>query len=382
MGTRSPGSGGNRRGRRAGFGNIRKLPSGRFQARYTGPDEQTHKAPFTFDTKGDAEVWLSTRRAEIVRETWVPEDVRSATGAAPLTVGEYAASWMRRRTLKPRTRDHYETMLRRFILPTFADRPMIEITPTEVADWHHGLDTGPTYRAHAYSLLRSVCITAVDEDVITVSPCRVRGAGAVRKSARRIEPATLPELEALATAMPSRLRACILLAAWCALRFGEIAELRRKDVDLRNRVIKVRRGVTRTGGQVVVSTPKSAEGIRDVAIPPHLVPLLREHISEHAQWGKEGLLFPNKDGQQLAHSALMWHFHKAREAAGRPELHFHDLRHTGAVLAAQTGATLAELMGRLGHATPTMAIRYQHIAQGRDAQIAARLSELARSEEQ
>ena len=67
----------------------------------------------------------------------------------------------------------------------------------------------------------------------------------------------------------------------------------------------------------------------------------------------------------------------AREQAGRPDLRFHDLRHTGAVLAAQTGATLAELMNRLGHSSPTMAMRYQHVAQGRDQQIAEALSKLA-----
>jgi integrase len=55
----------------------------------------------------------------------------------------------------------------------------------------------------------------------------------------------------------------------------------------------------------------------------------------------------------------------------------HDLRHTGATLAAQTGATLAELMGRLGHSTPAAALRYQHAAQGRDAEIARLLSKMA-----
>ena len=70
-------------------------------------------------------------------------------------------------------------------------------------------------------------------------------------------------------------------------------------------------------------------------------------------------------------------FYPAREKAGRPDLRWHDLRHTGAVLAAQTGATLAELMGRLGHSTPQAALRYQHAAAGRDAQIAAALSALA-----
>jgi integrase len=70
-------------------------------------------------------------------------------------------------------------------------------------------------------------------------------------------------------------------------------------------------------------------------------------------------------------------FYPAREKAGRKDLRFHDLRHTGAVLAAATGATLAELMGRLGHSTPAAALRYQHAAEGRDAIIAAKLSEIA-----
>jgi len=56
--------------------------------------------------------------------------------------------------------------------------------------------------------------------------------------------------------------------------------------------------------------------------------------------------------------------------------HKHDLRHTGAVLAASTGATLAELMARLGHSTPAAALRYQHAAAGRDAEIARALSAL------
>jgi integrase len=72
-------------------------------------------------------------------------------------------------------------------------------------------------------------------------------------------------------------------------------------------------------------------------------------------------------------------YYSARVAAGRPDLRFHDLRHTGAVLAATTGATVAELMARLGHSTAGAAMRYQHAAQDRDRIIAQRLSDLAQS---
>ena len=64
-------------------------------------------------------------------------------------------------------------------------------------------------------------------------------------------------------------------------------------------------------------------------------------------------------------------------AIGKPNLRVHDLRHVGAVFAAQSGATTAELMHRLGHTTPQMALKYQHVAEGRDAQLAERMSKLA-----
>jgi integrase len=79
--------------------------------------------------------------------------------------------------------------------------------------------------------------------------------------------ATLAELETLVAAMPERYRA-MALASWCGLRFGELAELRRQDVNLTTGLLHIRRAVVRAGGEVIVGTPKSDAGTRDVAIPP------------------------------------------------------------------------------------------------------------------
>ena len=89
------------------------------------------------------------------------------------------------------------------------------------------------------------------------------------------------------------------------------------------------------------------------------------------------MLFASSTGHHIHPRAFGWQYHRARVKAGRPDLRFHDLRHSGAVLAAQAGATLAELMGRLGHSTPGAAIRYQHAAADRDKAIAEALSRLA-----
>ena len=193
----------------------------------------------------------------------------------------------------------------------------------------------------------------------------------------KIEPASLPELETLTKAMPEQYRVMVLLAAWCGLRFGELTELRRKDVAPARRDP----GPPGRGARERREHRRHAEvgrGTRDVNIPPHLLPAVKAHLADNITGGRDGLLFPAADGvSHLAPSTLYKIFYPAREAAGRPDLRCHDLRHTGAVLAASTGATLAELMARLGHSTAGAAMRYQHAAQDRDKVIAEALSKLA-----
>jgi integrase len=360
------------------FGNIRKLPSGRYQASYKGPDGRRHSAPTTFDSRQYADAWLSGIRTDIQRDRWQPPDAPGKAADLPQSFGAYAAAWLAGRDLSGSTRKLYRIILGNQILPAFEDLPLTAITPAMVREWHAKLRTrtGPTQRARAYSLLRTILGTAVADDVIPANPCRVRGAGSA-KTVRDTRPASLPELEALAAAMPERYRLMVLLAAWCALRFGELAELRRADVDVKNGVVHVRRAVARTDDGPEVKDPKSEAGKRDVNIPPHLMPMVHEHLIRHTARGQDALLFPAVHGGHLNPATLRRPYHRATEAAGRPDLHFHDLRHTGAVLAAATGATLAELMARLGHSTVSAAMRYQHAAADRDKVIAEALSELA-----
>ncbi len=367
-----------RRASRRGFGKLRQLPSKRWQASYIGPDEQRHHAPDTFEAKIDGEAWLAAERRLVTLDDWLPPGQRRRRG---LLFEDYSSRWLAARELKPSTRALYRGILRRTLLPEFGEVSVTQIRAADVRAWYAEMDPAlKTTRAHAYSLLRAILDTAVTEEHIPANPCTIRGAGQTKR-ARRIEPATLDELAALVAAMPERLRLMPLLAAWCGLRFGEVSELRRRDLDLERGRLAVARGVVRVDGADVVGTPKSAAGVRVIAIPPHLVPVIAAHTAEHVGPGREALLFPHsaeEPKRHMTHARYYGRFHMpAREAAGRPDLRFHDLRHTGATLVAQTGATLAELMGRLGHSTPGAALRYQHAAQGRDAEIARLLSVMA-----
>lgn len=363
--------------RRRSFGYVRKLPSGRFQASYlAGDDRQRYIAPTTFLTKPDAEAWLATEQAKLIEGRWRPPAVEVA--AKSMTLATYAETWLANRDVRPRTRTHYRSLLDDHILATFGDRELDAVKPAEVAAWHVTVAKGtPTLRSHAYGLLRTIFNTAVAEDLVEANPCRVRGAGNTKR-VKKMKPATLDELAAITAAMPPRYQLMVLLAAWGALRFGEVTELRRKDIDVKTGVIHVRRGVVHTDGQCVIGDPKSDAGKRDVTIPPHLMPLVTAHLLEHTGPGRDGLLFvPACGGCHILPSTLYKVYYPARDKAGRTDLRFHDLRHTGATLAAATGATLAEVMARLGHSTVGAAMRYQHAAADRDKAIAEALSKLA-----
>ena len=368
---------------RRGFGRLRRGRSGRYQAAYLGPDLALHYALDTFQTREDAEAWLAGERELTHSDRWRPPKVRAEMARRrPETVGMFAEAWLGSRTLKPRTRGLYRSLLDRFIIPELGDLPLKELSPAVVRAWHAKVSPDrPTQRAHAYGLLRAICATAVVDDVIAANPCRVAGGGTARR-ARRIEPPTLPQIETLVRSMPEPYQLLVILAAWCGLRLGELIELRRKDVDTEALVIHVNRAATRVSGEVIIGLPKSDAGVRSVHLPPHLGPVLLAHLGEHVGPGKESLLFPSVLNPEvtLHHQTLYKQWDRARVAAGRPDLRIHDLRHGAAVMAARSGATLAELMQRLGHSTSRAAMRYQHAAQGRDAEIAMALSRMAQDQ--
>jgi integrase len=361
------------------FGNIRRLPSRRYQVRFTTPDGGYVTAPQTFAARIDAEAWLADRRREIDTGAYNP-----AATAKPgkVTFGDYAAGWLANRhvagrPIKARTREHYTAILEAHLLPTFGARPLAGITPKDVRDWHAAtLTDRPTMRAHAYSLLRTIFTSAVADELVDANPCRIVGAGRSKRVVK-IQPASPSELAALTAAMPARLALMVTLASWTALRFGEAVELRRGDIDLSDEVIRIRRAAVRTRSGYTITSPKSDAGVRDVDIPPHIIPLIEDHLSKYVGAGRDSLVFGGQGGGHLQPSTLTRHWYKARAAAGRPDLRWHDLRHSGAVLAAATGATLAELMARLGHSTPQAAMRYQHVAAGRGREVAALMSKLA-----
>lgn len=368
---------------RRSFGKIRKLPSGRYQASYIDPrgTETRYNAPHTFDAKLDAEGWLAGERRLMQLGEWTPPDERTVKqAAAHTTFKAYSDEWLKERDLAPTTRVLYRSLLDLRLLPDLGDEYIVEITPKVVRAWWSARDRStPTRNRHAYRLLRTILASAVDDHLVAENPCQIPSAGRMGPT-KDLTLLSLSEFKAVVDAMPEKYQAPTVVAAWCGLRFGELIELRRKDI-LRTEnglVLRIRRAAPRVRGRYVVGDPKSRAGVRNVAVPPHVAEILNAHMKQHTGRGPESFIFSTRRaGTRLTASAYGPPFKRAVAAIGRPEVRIHDLRHLGATMAAQAGATTKELMARLGHSSPGMGLRYQHASAARDVEIARRLSDLA-----
>ncbi|GAA0742420.1 site-specific integrase [Dactylosporangium roseum] len=359
----------NRKGRRR-FGNVRKLPSGRFQARYLGPDGIERTAPNTFDTEKLAKDWLTVTEAEIIRGDW------TAPEAGEVKLGDYGARWIAERKLAPRSRENYEDLYRLHIRPHLGGLALGLIKPATIRSWRKRLlDSGtPEPQAvKAYSLLRAILNTAVKEDgLIRENPCRIKGYDRYHTPERPT--ATVDQVLALAGAMPPRHSALIMVAAFSGLRWGELAALRRCDVDLDAGRIRVPRKLAALRSGLQFGAPKSEAGVRVVALPKIAVAVLREHLDgEFVTDGPEAVIFTGDKGALLRSGnfgrSVRW-IETVRKVGLPDGFHFHDLRHTGNTLAAAAGASTRELMHRMGHASMRAALIYQHATSERDREIA------------
>lgn len=252
--------------------------------------------------------------------------------------------------------------------------PVGSITTEAVRAWLSRVrnDSSELQSAKAYRLLRAILNVAVSDSVIVRNPCVIRGAGQEHSGERPL--ATAEQIHQLAEAIRPHLRSLILLAGFAALRRGELFGLERRDVDLATGQLSVQRqAVYLKDGTRKVTAPKSAAGVRTVGLPPFVVEALQDHLATWTAPDLNSPVFVGERGGPLGTVSLQACFDEARRKAGLTQFTLHDLRHAGGTMAAWTGATTKELMARLGHSTHDAALRYQHAAQARDAEIAAKL---------
>jgi integrase len=276
--------------------------------------------------------------------------------------------------------EQYEYLLRLKILPHLGHISIRDLTTAGIRRWHserianHGSSSSTA--AKAYRLLRTILTTAVDDELISRNPCRIKSAGIERAEERPI--LTLEQVRQLADVIEPRYRAMVLLAVWTGIRYGEAAALCRANIALDVGTIRIERQLQELNdASVLLGPPKTAAARRTVAIPPHVIPEIASHLDKYVGHLKDAFVFTSPEGAELRRSNFnrrVWR--PVCAELGLDTFRFHDLRHTGNTLAASTGASTKELMARMGHASPRAALIYQHATPDRDRAIAAQLSRL------
>jgi len=267
--------------------------------------------------------------------------------------------------LRSSTRARYERDLRLHILPRFGQAQLAQIRPRHVRVWlaemsASGIPVSAIRRR--FSAFRKIMGDAVAMETIAGSPCR----GVTPPAEERLDIRVLSaaEVAELAAAMPKWCATWVWVAAFTGLRWSEMIGLRRCDIDLLRRASTVRRQIIEVGSRFEgFGELKKNAAKRTIDLPAFLCEMLETQLEDRAQPGLEGLVFVNTRGNPphlSSFTSQTWR--TARDKVGRPDLRWHDLRHTAVALAIANGAHPKAIQERMGHASITITLdRYGHL---------------------
>jgi integrase len=334
---------------------IEKRGPNRWRARFREPGGRERSQ--TFPTKRDAERFLV--RMEHSKNVGGYVDPQ----AGKQLFGDYATAWQKMQVFRATTAELFEGHLARHIMPTFGDRPLARVQPSDVQAWVRklSLSLAPTTVEVIYRQLSMIFKAAVRDGLIVLSPCREIRLPRIER--KQIVPLTAEQVQALIDAAPQHLRALLVTVAGSGLRQGEAFGLTTDHVDFLRRTIRVEQQLISLQGRApYAAPPKTAASYRTVPVPQLVIDALAEHMTNHPP-NAAGLLFTTRDRQPWTRKRFgeTW-----RPAVARAHLltgtRFHELRHFYASLLIRHGESVKTVQARLGHASAVETLNtYGHL---------------------
>lgn len=349
-----------------------------------------------YRTLTDAKAALELARIQIIQGTYTPPAIRRAQARerteakanSAVTVSNWATQWLNdlyanaeAGAVSMGTAREYESVTRLHILPILGELPIATVTPTDIERMCEvaRVGTSSALAATVFKIARRMFNEAVRSHIggLVASPVDdARTPAKPRRSGIDARSMASPEeVSSLADSMPPRLALSVHLAAWLALRQGEVLGLQRGDFHALEDPESAFLTVLRQWNQKAMPpsyTPTKAKDTRILPIPGTLLPLIQAHLDAYTGPDMDAPVFPSLHGlsrpcSQTAHNRA---WAQAKATCGLPDLRFHDLRHTALTTYARTGATLAEIMALGGHSDVNTAMRYQHAASARARALA------------
>lgn len=330
-----------------GWGSVRKLQSGRYQAR-TPPDPATGERVTigTYDRKADAGAALAAAQEQLRTGAFV------APRAGRVTFEEQANRWLATRATRPSTAARDDAYLKSLIIPHLGHMALGDLDVAVLRRWLTQLQQAgkkPATVVKAHQILSMVLAQAAADRLIAANPATlVNNLPRLPTPNRRA--LSDEEVAHLAAAMDHRYQAMVLLGAFCALRPGELVALRCSDLNLLRRTVQVERTAAYVNGRLVIGPPKTSAGARSVPIPAQVADNLDQHL-RRLDLGREALVFPSPEGEALRMNNWTRRYWKpAMSAAGiDPPITPHQLRHTAVTRWVQEGVDPVTVARRAGH---------------------------------
>ena len=309
---------------------------------------------------------FKTKRAAEDHATGVENDKLTGAYVAPskarTTVGELGPGWLARQRghLKPSAYKPLETTWRLRVEPRWGRIALGDIRPSSVQAWLSDLGAGdPENKVkplgasvviRTHQVFSGILADAVKDRMLASNPAA--GMKLPRKGRKRPLYLTHEQVAALAEAAGEH-EGLVLTLAYTGIRWGEMAALRVRDLDMLRRRITVHENAVEVGSRVHVGTTKGHK-LRTVPVPAFLLPYLARQCEGK---GRDDLVFPGEDGDHIPrpHTESGW-LDKAVTKAKVPRATAHDLRHTAASLAVSAGANVKALQKMLGHASAAMTL--------------------------
>jgi len=327
---------------------ISKRDSGSWLARYRPVSGGAQKTR-SFARKVDAKRWLDETTASIVTSQYIDPK------AAKTTVRQYAKAWQAAQVTRASTRNNVDVALRLHVLPIIGDRPMGSVLPSDMQALVKMLSAtlSPGTVRETYKIAGRLFGAAMDDRVIAVSPChRVR---LPHDDRAEVVVPTVEQITTLASGVPPRYRALVVLLAGSGLRIGEALGLGKSDVDFLRRTVMVKRQRLPSG---VIGPPKTSKSARTVPLGKVVVDELAAHL---ANYPSEDALFTVPAGTPLGYSVWRHMWTKVNTTA-KLDVDTHQLRHVYASALISGGASVKVIQARLGHASAVITLdTYGHL---------------------
>ncbi|MEP6973256.1 MAG: site-specific integrase [Actinomycetota bacterium] len=331
---------------------IRKLDANRWQARYRGPDGREHAR--NFSRKTDAERFLTTVESAKLRGEWL--DPKGGRTQLNELYSSWRATSVETGTHAPSTLAKWDDVWRHYVQPRLGARTLASITRDDVKTMVASIRS-PWQATEALKLTRLLLNRALDAEIIGRNvAARVSAPRTDRTAVRVLEPG---ELAAVADALPLRWRALVLLGAYSSLRWSELVAVRRDDLDLERRTVRVDEKLVEVAGRFEWRSPKTEGSARTVDLPLVAVRPVAEHLLRFPPLREteprlEGLVFYGEGGGPVRRHVFRPIWRRACNAAGVEPIRLEWLRHTGASLAYAATHDLKATAERLGHTSTRM----------------------------